>query len=69
MTPAPLTADGILTTAELAELLGMPPSTIADLARRGVLPSVKLGRRRLYLRAAVEAMLTTPTTTDREVAR
>ena len=42
---------------EVAELLHAPVSTVEDWARRGVLPSRKIGRRRLYLRSQVEAVL------------
>ena len=37
------TLDELLTTDEVAELLNIPRSTVSDYARRGVLPSVKLG--------------------------
>jgi excisionase family DNA binding protein len=43
---------------EVADLLRMPVSTVEDLARRGELPSVKVGRRRLYIRPQIEAILT-----------
>jgi excisionase family DNA binding protein len=52
-----LTADDILTVAEAAELLKMPRSTVADHARRGVIPSRKLGRRRIILRPELERLL------------
>jgi excisionase family DNA binding protein len=51
-----LTADQILTVAECAALLSMPASTVADLCRRGEIKSLKLGRRRLILRADVAAL-------------
>jgi excisionase family DNA binding protein len=63
MTPAhtwlarPLTAADVLTAAEVAALLHVPKSTVEDWARRGVVPSRKVGRRRLYIRSRVEAML------------
>ena len=57
MSERPLTAADIMTAAEVAELLHMPKSTVEDLARRGFIPSRKVGRRRLYLRARIEAML------------
>ncbi len=47
-----------MTGREVAALLHMPVSTVEDLARRGELPSVKIGRRRLYVRQHVEALLT-----------
>ena len=43
--------------SEVAELLRVPRSTVSAWARRGVLPSVKIGRRRLYMRQQIEAIL------------
>jgi excisionase family DNA binding protein len=56
-TPVRLTADDVMTAREVARLLHAPVSTVEDWARRGVLPSVKVGRRRLYIRQRVEAEL------------
>ncbi len=62
-TPAPaaaaarLTADDVMTASEVAGLLHAPVSTVEDWARRGILPSVKVGRRRLYIRQRIEAAL------------
>jgi excisionase family DNA binding protein len=53
----PLTADDILTVDDVAALLHVPKSTISDWARRGVIPSLKIGRRRIYVRAKIEALL------------
>lgn len=53
----PLTAADVLTAGEVAELLRMPTSTVEHLARRGSLPSRKIGRRRLFVRHQVEAVL------------
>jgi excisionase family DNA binding protein len=53
-----LTADDVMIAREVAELLHAPVSTVEDWARRGILPSVKVGRRRLYVRQSVEAVLT-----------
>jgi excisionase family DNA binding protein len=52
-----LTRADVLSAAEVAELLGLPLSTVHALARAERLPSVKLGRRRLFLRQRVEAVL------------
>lgn len=52
-----LTADDVLTGREVALLLHAPVSTVEDWARRGILPSVKLGRRRLYIRQQIEMAL------------
>ena len=56
--PKRLTADDVMTGREIATLLHMPVSTVEDLARRGELPSVKVGRRRLYIRQQIEVLLT-----------
>lgn len=53
-----LTAADVLTAAEVAALLRVPKSTIEDWARRGIIPSRKIGRRRLYLRPSIEGLLT-----------
>jgi excisionase family DNA binding protein len=47
-----------MTGREVAALLHAPVSTIEDWARRDILPSVKIGRRRLYIRQSIEAVLT-----------
>lgn len=56
--PRRLTADDVLTGRDVALLLHAPVSTIEDWARRGLLPSVKIGRRRLYIRHEIELALT-----------
>jgi excisionase family DNA binding protein len=53
----PLTAADVMTAAEVAALLRVPRSTVEDWARRGIVPSRKVGRRRLYIRARIEALL------------
>jgi excisionase family DNA binding protein len=53
----PLTAVDVLTAREVADLLHVPRSTVEDWARRGVIPSRKVGRRRLYLRPSIETLL------------
>jgi excisionase family DNA binding protein len=53
-----LTASDVMTGREVANLLHAPVSTVEEWARRGLLPSVKLGRRRLYIRHHIEAVLT-----------
>jgi excisionase family DNA binding protein len=47
----------LLTSAQMADLLQMKRSTIEDYARRGLLPSIKLGRHRRFVRSDVEAAL------------
>jgi excisionase family DNA binding protein len=56
--PRRLAADDVMTGREVARLLHAPVSTVEDWARRGILPSVKIGRRRLYIREQIEAVLT-----------
>lgn len=46
------------TGREVAEFLHAPVSTVEDWARRGILPSRKIGRRRLYIRQNIEAAVT-----------
>lgn len=46
-----------MTLAEVAELLRVPPSTVGDWARRGIIPSRKLGRRRIFIRQHLETLL------------
>lgn len=58
--PRPLTADDVMLGREVARLLRTPVSTVEDWARRGILPSVKIGRRRLYIRLQIETVLTEP---------
>jgi len=53
----PLTAADVMTAAEVGELLRCPTSTVEDWARRGIVRSRKIGRRRLYVRQHVEAVL------------
>ena len=47
----------LMTSAQVAELLHMKRTTIDDYARRGLLPSIKLGRHRRFVRSDVEAAL------------
>jgi excisionase family DNA binding protein len=53
----PLTAADVMTAAEVAALLRVPRSTVEDWARRDIVPSRKVGRRRLYIRSRIEALL------------
>ena len=53
----PLHAQDILKVREAAELLGVPVSTVYDYAKRGILPSRRLGRRVLFLRPELESWL------------
>lgn len=64
-----LTAGDVMTAAEVAELLHVPESTVGDWARRGVIPSRKIGRRRIYIHWQIQALLedhdNSPTSTNR----
>ena len=53
----PLTRADVMSAREVAALLGLPASTVYELARRGVLPGCKLGRTWRFLRPAIEAAL------------
>ena len=63
--PRRLTADDVMTARDVARLLHAPVSTVEDWARRGILPSVKIGRRRLYIRQDIETALTGEVRDDR----
>src|SRR3954449_5122129 len=51
-TTAPSLARAVLLTAEAAERLGIPRSTVHYVVRRGELPARRVGRRWLFLRKA-----------------
>ena len=44
----------LMTAQQVAEILQLRRSTVEDYARRGVLPSLKLGRHRRFVRSQVE---------------
>jgi excisionase family DNA binding protein len=46
-----------MTATEVAELLGVPVSTVREWGRNGTLPRVKLGRHVRFIRAHVEAAI------------
>lgn len=52
-----LTLDDVMTAQQVAALLLMRQSTVEDYARRGMLPSIKLGRHRRFVRADVVAAI------------
>jgi excisionase family DNA binding protein len=51
------TLDELMTAEQVATLLLLPVSTIKDYARREVLPSIKLGKHRRFVRSAVRTAL------------
>jgi excisionase family DNA binding protein len=53
--PRSLNRSDVLSTTEVAELLGIPRSTVHELARRGDLPARRVGRRWLFLRDRLAA--------------
>jgi excisionase family DNA binding protein len=55
--PRGLTRAELMTAAEVAELLGVPVSTVREWGRKGTLPRVKLGRHVRFVRSQVEAAI------------
>jgi excisionase family DNA binding protein len=49
--------DELMTTEQVAGLLLLPTSTVKDYARRGVLPSIKLGKHRRFVRSQMQATI------------
>lgn len=54
----PLTKEDVLSLGQASDLLGVPRSTLADLARRHEVPATKLGRRWIFRRSLLERRLT-----------
>lgn len=50
-------APALLTPAEAAHFLNLRRSTLDDYARRGIVPSVRLGRHRRFRRSDLERFL------------
>jgi excisionase family DNA binding protein len=55
--PRGLTRAELMTATEVAELLGVPVSTVREWGRNGTLPRVKLGRHVRFIRTHVEAAI------------
>jgi excisionase family DNA binding protein len=53
----PSALDELMTAQQVAALLLLPISTVMDYARRGVLPSIKLGKHRRFVRSQVEGAI------------
>lgn len=49
--------DELMTAEQMAGILQMRVSTVEGYARRGLLPSVKVGRHRRFVRSEVEAAI------------
>ena len=60
-----VTGSDLMTAQQVAELLLLRRSTVEDYARRGLLPSIKLGRHRRFVRSDVLAALKTLRTAAR----
>jgi excisionase family DNA binding protein len=54
----PITRSDVMKAQQVADLLGIPISTVHDWARRNVIPSQKRGKHRFFLRWEIEAWLT-----------
>jgi excisionase family DNA binding protein len=54
MTSEPLRRSDVLTASEASQLLGIPRSTLYDLARRGELPARQIGRRWVFRRSLLD---------------
>ena len=64
--PRGLTRADLMTAMQVAELLGVPVSTVREWGRNGTLPRVKLGRHVRFVRATVEAAILAAQSNSRE---
>jgi excisionase family DNA binding protein len=55
--PLATALDELMTAEQVAALLLLPASTVKDYARRGVLPSLKLGKHRRFVRSQVQSAI------------
>lgn len=62
------TAPAVLRVEQVAALLGMGPTAVHEATRRGELPAVRVGRRLLYGRETLRALLEGRSETRREAA-
>ena len=53
----PLTRQDVMTAGEVADLIRMPLSTVYELARRGLIPAHRIGRRWRFIRREIEEWL------------
>lgn len=56
-TPPPITADALLTTTEVAQLLRVSRTFVYTETREGALPAIRLGRAVRYRRSDVDNYL------------
>lgn len=49
--------DELMTAEQMADVLQMRVSTVEGYARRGLLPSIKVGRHRRFIRSDVESAI------------
>jgi excisionase family DNA binding protein len=61
--------DELMTSSQVAALLQMRLSTVESYARRGLLPSVKVGRHRRFVRSQLERTIETLTNGDQPTSR
>ena len=53
----PMTASDIMDSRQVAAWLNVPVSTVEHWARSKKIPSKKIGKRRIYIRSKIEALL------------
>jgi excisionase family DNA binding protein len=53
----PLTRADVLTAREVGDLLRLPPSTVYELARRGLIPAHRVGRAWRFIRQEIQEWL------------
>jgi excisionase family DNA binding protein len=58
-----------MTAQEVADLLRLRLSTVESYARRGLLPSIKVGRHRRFIRSRVEQALRSLAEAQSDVAK
>jgi excisionase family DNA binding protein len=50
-------SDGLLTASDVADMLGMTTTWVYEQSRKGLIPTITLGRYRRYRREAIEEWL------------
>ena len=59
----------LLTAEQVASMLGVPTTWVYEQARRGLIPTVQLGRYRRFRREAIEAWIEEQEKQDRNSGR